>query len=176
MKKLYFTFYVVVTVSSCTHKMPYPPNWPEIIDETKQDCKNFNGIYENFNGEKYLSNLFGLEEVILHTDQKIQLTILENNNLKVKVLDTYNEKTSFKITPNYMDYTCNDGTIHIKGKPDYLFHPYVISVSSPLIKINTAEDQSVIAYLTHKMNTLVFFTLPVFNNNTEWRKWERITE
>ena len=176
MKKIYFTFYVVVTVSSCTSKMPYPPDWPEITDETIQDCKNFDGIYENFNGEKYLSDLFGLEEIILDTDQKIQLTILENKNLKVKVLDTYNEKTSFTITPNYMDYTCDDGTIHIKGKPDYVFAPSIIVVSSPFIKINTAEDQSIIADIIHKVNTLVFFALPVFNNNTEWRKWERITE
>ena len=176
MTKLLFTFYLVVTVCSCTSKMPYPLDWPEITNETMQDCKNFEGVYENFNGEKYLSDLFGLEEVILDTDQKIQLTILKNKNMKVKVLDTYNEKTSFIVSPNYMDYTCDNGTIHIKGKPDYLFHPYLIATSSPFIKLNTAEDQSIIVYITHKINTLVFFALPVFNNTTEWRKWERITK
>ena len=169
-------FYVVVTVSSCTSSIPYPRDWPEITNEIIPNCKNFEGIYKNFNGEKYLSELFGLEEVILHKDQKIQLSFLENKNMIVKVLDTYNEKTSFEINPNYMDYTCDGGIINIKGKPDFFIHPWIISLSSPLIKLNTAEDQSIIANIKHKMNTVVFLTLPIYINNIEWRKWKRITE
>ena len=83
MIKSFFTFYVIVTVSSCTSSIPYPHNWPEITNEIVQDCENFEGIYENFNGEKYLSDLFGLEEVILHKDQKIKLSFSKRKNMVV---------------------------------------------------------------------------------------------
>jgi len=174
--KFLFIFYAIVIASSCTSSVPYPQNWPEITNEIVHDCKNFEGIYKNFNGKFYLSDLFGLEEIILHKDQKIKLSYLENKNMIVKVLDTYNEKKSFKINPNYMDYTCDDGTINIKGKPEFFIHPWIISSSSPLIKLKTAEDQSIIANIIHKSNTLAFFIVPIFSNNTEWRQWKRISE
>jgi len=176
MIKSLFTFYVVVTVSSCTSSIPYPHSWPEITNEIIQNCENFEGIYENFNGEKYLSDLFGIEEVILHKDQKIQLSFLKSKNMIVKVLDDYNEKTSFEITSNYMEYTCDNGTINIKGNPEFYIHPWIISSSIQLIKLNTTEDQSIIANIKHKSNTLAFLILPILSNNTEWRKWKRITE
>ena len=176
MIKSLFIFYVIVTVSSCTSSIPYPRGWPEITNEIVPNCKNFEGIYKNFDGENYLSELLGLDEVFLHMDQKIQLSFLENGNMIVKVLDIYNENTRFNITPDYMDYTCDDGTINIKGKPDFFIHPLFIFTSSPLIKLNTAEDQSIIANIKYKSNTLVFLTLPVFSNDIVWRKWKRITE
>lgn len=176
MIKSFFTFYVIVTVSSCTSSIPYPHNWPEITNEIVQDCENFEGVYENFNGEKYLSDLFGLEEVILHKDQKIKLSFSKRKNMIVKVLDDYNEKTSFKITSNYMKYTCDNGTINIKGNPEFYIHAMIIATSTPLIKLNTAEDQSIIANIKHKSNSLAFFILPILSNNTEWRKWKRINE
>ena len=174
--KFSLIFYAILIVSSCTSTVPYPQNWPEITNEIVHDCKNFEGIYKNFNGKFYLSDLFGLEEVILHKDQKIKLSDFESKNMIVKVLDTNNENKRFTISPNYMDYTCDDGSINIKGKLEFFIHSWIISSSSSLIKLNTAEDQSIIANIVHKSNTLAFFILPIFSNNIEWRKWEKISE
>ena len=75
-----------------------------------------------------------------------------------------------------MEYTCDNGTINIKGNPEFYIHPMIISTSTSLIKLNTAEDLSIIASIKHKSNSLAFFILPILSNNTEWRKWKRTNE
>ena len=154
--------------------MPYPKDWPAIDKTTQQTCSELEGTYKNFNGEKYLSELFGIEHLFLTEYTTIEIAILDENAIEISIYDKGENKTKFKISKDNAGYYCENGTINLVGYHQFYVHPMVIATSHAEIKLDDAEDNSLIANVKHKSYSLGFLILPIAANNIEWEKWERI--
>ena len=172
--KCYFSLIIALFVSSCTSTTPYPKSWPEVSEATSESCSYLEGTYQNFNGKKYLSDLFGMDYAIKFEVQGIRLEVSSKDQLKLVGIEDEKDIVIYEITTEDDEFECVDGTIHFNGLREYFFHPFISATSRPEIKINVAEDQSLIAEVKHESFSLGFFTMPIFSNKIEWGRWEKL--
>ena len=169
-----FAIVFILVVSSCTSTTPYPKSWPEVSEAPSVSCSYLEGTYQNFNGKKYLSDLFGMDYELKFEVQEIKLDVSNQDRLKLIGIEDEKEFILYEITAEADDYECVDGTIHFKGLREYYFHAFVNATSRAEIKINVAEDQSLIAEVKHESFTLGFFVMPIFSNKIDWGRWEKL--
>lgn len=169
-----FAIVIILVISSCTSTTPYPKSWPEVHEAPSESCSYLEGTYQNFNGKKYLSDLFGMDYALKFEAQEIQLDVSKKDLLKLVALDENKEIILYEITADNDEYECVDGTIHFKGLRENYFHVFVTATSRAEIKINAGEDQSLIAKVKHESFSLGFFVLPILSNNIVWGRWEKL--
>ena len=169
-----FAIVIILLASACTSTTPYPKSWPEVSEATSESCSYLEGTYQNFNGKKYLSDLFGMDYALKFEAQEIRLDLSNEDRLKLVVLEEDKETMLYEITADADDYECVDGTVHFKGLREYYFHAFVSATSRAEIKINAAEDQSLIAEVKHESFSLGFFVLPILSNKIVWDRWEKL--
>ena len=163
----------IIVICSCTTRSPYPNGWPEIDETPDQNCSELEGTYENFNGDNYLSELFGIEGVPLIEWQNLEITFIDDNTMELTISEDSKEIATFKILNGKNGYYCEKGTINLIGYNQYFFNPMVIATSYAEIKLDDAEDDSLIAHVKHKSYSLGFMILPITVNNIVWEKWEK---
>ena len=169
-----FAIVIILVVSGCTSTTPYPKRWPEVNEAPSENCSYLEGTYQNFNGKRYLSDLFGMEYALKFETQEIRLDVSYEDRLKLVILEEDKEIILYEITAEDDDYECVDGAIHFKGLRENYFHVFVSATSRAEIKINAAEDQSLIAKVKHESFSLGFFVMPILSNKIEWGRWEKL--
>ncbi len=169
----YIAVLIAFIVSNCTSTTPYPKNWPEISEAPEENCSYLEGTYQNFNGNKYLSDLFGMDYVPAYEDQRIRLEIENGDRLKLVVIENEQDIILYEITAENDEYECENGEIRFKGLRENYFHVFVSATSRAEIKLNAGEDQSIIAEVKHESFSLGFFILPIISNKVVWGRWEK---
>lgn len=172
--KYFNTFLIALITFGCTSKDPYPNTWPNVSEITGEDCSYLEGTYQNFNGKKYLSDLFGMNYIPVYGEQEVRIDVLKKDILQLFVIENSKEVLLYEINAKNDEYECIDGTIHFNGLRKNYFHAFVTATSRAEIKLNAGEDGSLIAEIRHESFTLGFFVMPIFSNKVVWSKWNKI--